>query len=179
VRAAEPGPVELVVSLFTGEAALFGEVLGRLRERFGPLEFLSEPMAFDQTEYYAMEFGASLVRRLVSFEEMRAMDELASIKIYTNGVEDDFLSKDGRRRINIDPGYLTLDKLVLASCKNFSHRIYLSDGVYAELTLVYARSGFRPLEWTYPDYAGERMTALLKEMRKRLAFKTKRGLRLG
>ena len=156
---------------------MFPEVLGRLRERFGPLDFLSGPIAFDHTDYYAGEFGGGpLKRKVASFEELVRSEDLSSIKIYTNGLEEGYRKDGGGRRVNIDPGYLCLERFILASCKNFSHRIHIGQGVYAELTLVYKDGEFRPLEWTYPDYGGAVLRRMLFRIRTRYAFRIGRGL---
>ncbi len=177
MKASEPEDANLVVSLFTGQKALFTEVLKGLVNKFGPPEILSEARDFSAVDYYAEEFGAGLGRKIVSFERLVPMTGLAGIKLFTNWLEDAF-AKDGKRLINIDPGYLTLERFVLASCKNFPQRIYLGGGVFADLTLMYSDNDWRTLEWTYPDYRDRGMMALLKEIRKRYAVKIKRGLRL-
>ena len=161
--------VKLAVSLIAAEEALFVRVLEALCARFGRMDFLSETAPFDQTDYYDEEFGENLKRRFVSFENQIPPDSLAQIKIFTNGVEDTFLRPDGKRRINIDPGCVSFERLVLASCKNFTHRIYLSMGVYADLTLIYSAGEFKDLQWTYPDYRGEVMKSWLKQIRARYA----------
>ncbi len=177
MKASEPEDANLVISLFTGQKALFTEALRSLENKFGPPDLLSEARDFSGTDYYREEFGTGLKRKIVSFEGLISMTGLAEIKLFTNGLEDDF-SKDGKRLINIDPGYLTLERFVLASCKNFPHRICLHGGVYADLTLIYSDNDFRTLEWTYPDYRDRGMTALFKEIRKRYAVKIRRGLKI-
>lgn len=178
MRARQPDPVKLVVSVFTASPSLFGEVFKRLTERFGPIDILSEPLPFTTTDYYDAEFGGGLTRKVASFETLIEPASLSEAKIFTNGLEDEYRAGD-KRRVNIDPGYMALEKFVLASCKNFSHRIYLKDGVWADLTLMYVADGFTTLPWTYPDYKEERMTGILKEIRKRYAFVLGRGLRFG
>ena len=173
----EPEPVKLVASIFTGETELFAEVLRRLQERFGPVDMLSEPMDFDHTDYYEEEFGPALVRRLASFDRLIRPEELPAIKLYTNSLEQEYLTEDGRRRVNIDPGYVSLERFVLATCKNHYHRIYLGRGVYADLTLVYRKGEYRPLEWTYPDYSEPHMRALIKQIRLRYAYRIGKGKR--
>ena len=177
--AAQTAPVKLVVSVFTAESALFSAVIGELARRYGQPDFLSETLDFGSTDYYREEMGFPLSRKLVSFESLIRPDGLSGVKLYTNGIEDVFLSADGKRRVNIDPGVLTLERFVLASCKNFTHRIYIGGGVYADLTLIYsATSGsFRALEWTYPDYAAPGMTGILKELRRRYALSLGMGAR--
>jgi hypothetical protein len=175
MRPGKVEPVKLVVSVFSREPELIQGVLKKLQKRFGKTDFLSEPFDFNLTDYYEDEFGKGLIRRVASFEDLIDPAELATIKLETNALEDSYLSSEGKRRVNIDPGYLTLERLVLASCKNFTHRIYLAKGVYGELTLVYRGGEYRPLEWTYPDYSGAHMGGLFNEIRKMYAEKIGRG----
>jgi len=135
-----------------------------LRGRFGPVDFESECVPFTQTGYYEKEFGSGLRRKFISFEKLIAPDKLAGIKLITNRIEA-ALSAGGRRKVNLDPGYLELAKFVLASTKDFSHRIYLAKGIYAEITLLYRSGAFRPLDWTYPDYRTEWYIETLEKIR--------------
>ncbi|MBI5644206.1 MAG: DUF4416 family protein [Deltaproteobacteria bacterium] len=175
MRQRKPDPVKLLISIFTGEERLFSEVLLMLKERFGEMDLLSERLDFPDTDYYEDEFGKGIKRKIASFDRLIGPEELSAIKVFTNGIEEG-LSKDGKRRVNIDPGYIALEKFVLASCKNFSHRIYLKDSVYADLTLIYEGRVYRALEWTYPDYKEQRMQDILMEVRKRYAFSLGKGL---
>ena len=175
MRPAKVDPVKLVSSVISGDPALMEVALGKLESSFGRLDYLSPILPFDRTGYYEAEMGRDLSRRIVSFEELIEPGELADIKLRTNSVEDDFLSQGGKRRVNVDPGYLTLHNLVLASCKNFAHRVYIGRGVYAEVTLLYRKDCYRPLEWTYPDYRDETMRGIFKEIRARYARRLGRG----
>lgn len=167
--------VKLVASLIAAEDALIIRTLDALSPNFGRMDFLSETVPFDRTGYYEEEFGGGLKRRLVSFEGLVPQDGLARIKLFTNGVEDGSRSPCGKRRINIDPGFLSLERLVLASCKNFTHRIYIGDGVWADLTLIYTAGGFKDLPWTYPDYRVDVMKSWLTRIRSRYAQQTGKG----
>ncbi len=169
--------MKMVASIFTGRRALFSEVLARLEERFGPVDFLSELLRFDYTDYYRREFGTGLKRRLLSFERLADPGTLAQTKLYTNGLEEEYLTGDGRRMVNIDPGYISPERFVLATCKNFAHRIYLGDGVYADLTLIYRGGDYRPLEWTYPDYREGYMRDILKRIRNKYLFQMRQDRR--
>lgn len=169
-RPKRPQPVKLVVSLVTGEKGLIKLVLMALQDRFGPIDLLTGRLDFNHTEYYNNEMGKGLFRKLASFDNLIDPGELPFIKVFTNSLEDRFLTTDGRRRINIDPGYISIEKMVLASCKNFGHRIYLRDGVYADLTLIYRGKDFQPLEWTFPDYAEGSLRRLLRGVRERYRF---------
>jgi hypothetical protein len=116
--------------------------------------------SFHHTRYYEKEMGSPLVRRLLSFSRLISLEDFADIKLCTNRIEER-LAEDGRRRVNIDPGYLVLERFVLATGKNYAHRIYLRKGIYADLTLVFRRGGFAPLPWTYPDYAEDEIRGFL------------------
>lgn len=160
-------PVKLFMSLFTGDAELMGVALRRLAERYGPVGFLSDQLPFDHTDYYREEFGGELFRKIVAFELLMEPEKLTGVKLATNALEDEFVGPTGRR-INIDPGYVVLDKVVLLSCKNFSHRLYLGEGVFGEVTLIYRRGkGFVPLDWTYPDYQSSGVLSILEDIRLR------------
>jgi hypothetical protein len=88
------------------------------------------------------------------------------MKLTTNRVEEEY-RQDGRRRINIDPGYISLERLILATGKNYTHRIYLSKGIYADLTLIFQKRSFRPLEWTFRDYATPEIIGFFNDLRKK------------
>jgi len=122
-----------------------------MRAKFGPCDYESASLYFTHTDYYQQEFGSGLKKAFVSFTRLIPPQRLSRIKIITNKIEER-LSRDGKRRVNIDPGYLDLSKVILATTKDFSHRIYLAGGIYAEVTLFYQAGGFKAWPWTYPDY---------------------------
>ena len=109
--------------------------------------------------------GQGLLRRFVAFETLVSQDLLADIKHKTIEMENKW-AVSGKRRINVDPGMLTAERLVLATTKNYTHRIYLGKGIFADLTLIYHRGGFKPLDWTYPDYKTQWSLDFWKEARK-------------
>ena len=119
---------------------------------FGPVILKSEPFTFTETDYYTDEMGGRLSRLFVGFERFIEKDRIADIKHATIDIERRIFSEGGGRDVNIDPGYLTSAKVVLPTTKNFQHRIYLRDGIFAEVTLRYRRDSFGGWEWTYPDY---------------------------
>ena len=104
------------------------------------------------------------MRHILAFERLVNPGELAAIKGQTNILETGWLD-NGHRRVNIDPGYVSLSELVLATTKNHAHRIYLADGIYAEVTLHYRDGVFRGYPWTYPDYSSPPYCALFGEIR--------------
>jgi hypothetical protein len=138
-----------------------------LAEKFGAMDFDSGEQYFEHTDYYEAEMGKNLKRRFVSFSALADPSELCAIKIFTNSVEEEFLFPGTpRRRVNIDPGLLSEPKLVLASTKNFTHRIYIGSSIWAEVTLRYIGDSYTTLEWTYPDYAKKDTIAFFNMVRK-------------
>jgi hypothetical protein len=143
--------VKLIVSEIYSDEGIRQRAESELVHNYDRIEFQSEKISFNFTEYYKNEMGERLTRRWLSFKEPIMPDRLAEIKVATNQIEEKF-SKDGKRKINLDPGYVSSSSLVLASTKNYSHRIYLKDGIYAEITLIYEHGNWVALKWTYPDY---------------------------
>ena len=167
-----PKPAKLVIGLIMKDRALFEPLGVELSAGFGSVDMVSSWMPFDYTTYYEPEMGTPLYRRLLTYQKLINQDELPEIKLRTNRLEQSF-SQNGRRRVNIDPGYLLYERFVLASGKNFSHRIYIGGGIYADLTLIYQRGGFEKLPWTYPDYADQPMLAFLAQVRNKYAVDLK------
>ncbi len=161
-----PDPVKLFASILAGEAALLNDAIRELAVRCGTPDYVSEVLSFDYTKYYAAEMGQSLLRRFVAFEGLIRPEELPAVKLETNHLEERF-SEGGARRVNIDPGYVAKQHFILATGKGFAHRPYIGQGIYADLTLVYRKETYRPLEWTYPDYSAERTIGMLNGLRKR------------
>ena len=163
-KSKEPLPVKLIASIFTVSGELLEEAKVRLSQEFGPIDYESELLPFDHTTYYAAEFGENLKRKFVSFAELVHPGKLAEIKLLTNALEMEW-AFGGKRRINIDPGYVSHSKLVLATTKNHAHRIYLGQGIYAEVTLHFRDGTFRAWPWTYPDYASPPLIAIFNHIR--------------
>jgi hypothetical protein len=170
----EPVPVKLVASLLSGSPGLLDKAGSALSRIYGPLDYQSALLPFEHTDYYTPEFGPGLQRRIVAFKRLVDPAGLPSIKHRTNELEW-ALAPGKLRAINIDPGYISLGKLVLASTKDHAHRLYLGQGVYAEVTLTYQRGRFRPWPWTYPDYAGEDYCAMFGELRQRYKEQLREG----
>jgi len=128
------------------------EVAETLEREFGRIVLKSEPFIFTETDYYESEMGERLTRFFVGFDRFIEKERIADIKQKTIDIERKRYSGGEGRNVNIDPGYLTSAKVVLPTTKNFQHRIYLQDGIFAEVTLRYRRNSFQAWEWTYPDY---------------------------
>ncbi len=165
----EPQPGKLVLSVLA--AADWWEISwpdyrAELVGRYGPVDYETPPVPFGHTAYYDSELGAPLFRRLLGFARLAPLDALVAVKLATNADERDHARPDGTRRVNLDPGLITLERLVLASGKNFTHRVYLGRGIWADLTLIYnKKTGWVVLPWTFPDYATEDMKRRLTELR--------------
>lgn len=165
-------PVKLIISFIFKENSIFNRTKLILQRRFGEIDFESQPFAFTHTDYYEKEFGKDLKRKFVSFKKLIPPQGLPKIKIVTNYIENK-MSKEGLRLINIDPGYIDLSKLVLASTKDYKHRIYLNQGIYAEVTLFYQNKSFNPWQWSYPDYKTGEYIAIFNQIREAYAQQIK------
>jgi len=158
-------PVKLFISLIIGEHAPLEDVEKQLVKKISKFDYGSEIMQFDKTDYYYKEMGQNLRRKFISFNNLIMPDKLADIKRITCDIEKKF-SLDGKRTINIDPGYIEQAKVILASTKNFYHRIYIGKGIYAEVTLHWQNGGFNKIfEWTYPDYQSDEYRNILNNIR--------------
>jgi hypothetical protein len=141
----------LFIGMIYPDPAILPRVEQTLRDEFGDPLLDSPVLRWDRSEYYKEELGWPLSRKFIFFKNLIDPEILADTKIRTNEMEDS-LSVNGKRRINLDPGYLTLAKVVLASTKNYVHRIYLKRGIYGEVTLYYQDGKFNPHLFTYRDY---------------------------
>jgi hypothetical protein len=160
-----PTPVKLIIGLIFKDEEFLKKTEGILRRHFKGIDYESPIIPFNYTDYYQKEFGIGLKKKFISFTKLIPSQQLAAVKVLTNKIETK-LSQKNCRKINIDPGYLTLAKLVLASTKDYSHRIHLDKGIFAEVTLVYQKNGFQPREWTYPDYRTAEYSRVFLEIRK-------------
>lgn len=146
----------------------------RLASRWGPDGFRSPEIPFTLSPYYDQELGTPILRSLRCFREPVDPSLLPEAKLFTNQVESD-LSRDGRRRVNLDPGLLFPSRLILATTKDRAHRIPLRDGIFAELTLLYEHGAWKSLPWTYPDYRTPEYAEALTRMRQIHRAWRKRG----
>ena len=163
-----PLPVKAIIGVLTAEPDLLPTVYTELTRHLGPIDYASELMPFTSTPYYAAEMGPDIQRQFISFEKLVDAGTLPKMKLFTNRVEQTFAVKGSEtdaRRVNLDAGYICLAKLVLASTKDHAHRIYLNEGIYAEITLRYYRKTFQPWEWSYPDYRLPAYIAIFNRIR--------------
>ncbi|MFH1102367.1 MAG: DUF4416 family protein [Pseudomonadota bacterium] len=164
-----PKPVKLIIGIFLKDKNLLKSISVRLVEKFGPLDMVSKWFPFDMTDYYRSEMGSPLFRRMFAFNALIRREDLAGIKLETNALEREYM-QSGRRTVNLDPGYLSREHFVLATGKNYTHRIYLGKGIYADLTLIYSKGAFQTLPWTYPDYAQGPVLNYLQSVRVKYVF---------
>jgi Domain of unknown function (DUF4416) len=161
-----PLPVKLVCALLYKEEIWSETALPDLSSEFGEIDYESESMEFNFTEYYFKEMGRPLYRKFVSFSKLIDPAELSGIKVWTNSLEEKYASTAGQKRVlNIDPGYLNLTAFILATSKNYAHRIYLGKGVFAQQELLFERRKIQTLDWTYPDYRSYEYQEILKKIR--------------
>jgi len=170
-----PKPVLLLMAVFSPDSSAFDWVRRRAEAKWGALALESETFPFETfTDYYAKTMGETLPKRLWAFERLIQPDRLPTIKRLTNDWEAEFKSfttSSADRPLNIDPGYIDLGKLILASTKDHAHRIYLSDGIFAETTLIYTQKQWKSLPWTYPDYQSTGYQTFLTQCREYLKSK--------
>jgi hypothetical protein len=164
-----PLPVKLVVGLLSGDPSLLPSLRARLAARFGPEEEILDPIPFTWTRYYEDELGPEQWRAFVSYEPLIPREDIVAIKRWTNELEAE-TAADGKRRVNLDPGYMTLGQFFLATTKDQRHRVYVRDGIFVEPTLYFENGAFHPFEWTYRDYRSEAYRRYFLAARAKLAY---------
>jgi len=167
-------PVKLMCGIIAARDEHFIRAEEKLAGLYGPIDSQSARFAFDLTNYYEVEMGPGLKRGFISFDRLIDPSGLAAIKIRTNGLEKEIAAEFGTDRqpgrrsriVNLDPGYLTAAALIMATAKDFSHRIPLQEGIYGHLEFLFTKTGIRRLDWTYPDFAQEGYQAYFLSLRR-------------
>jgi len=157
-------PEKLVMGILISAPEKREELFAELSLLWGPRDFQSAPLPFTFTDYYDAEMGRPIERQFVAFHDLVDPAGLADIKVRTNELEERFRDHGGRR-VNLDPGLIALPRFTLATTKENAHRVPLTGGIYAEITLLYGKGGFHPLPWTYPDFRSETYLSILNEIR--------------
>ncbi|KJJ83973.1 GTP-binding protein [Candidatus Omnitrophus magneticus] len=157
-------PVKLFVGLIFQNQHFADLAREELISLYGPIEEFSISFPFIQTDYYNEEFGLHLIRSFICFKNLSPAEDLWKIKIASNQIEEKF-SDSGKRVINIDPGYITPAKLLLFTTKDYSHRVYIGNGIFTEVTLYFQKGSFKAWPWTYPDYAIEEVIKYFNTIR--------------
>jgi len=154
-----------IVGILTSELDLVGSVEKLWPERLARVRCSMNPFPFNMSAYYEKEMGRGLLRTWLAFENQVGQDELVRFKHRAVALENEFVKPGAGRRINIDPGLVTLHSLLLTTHKNCGHRIYLGDGVFVEMTLIFQHQRFEPFSWTYPDYRLEGVIGFFSQLR--------------
>ena len=170
-----PAQVKLFCALLVAPAISLHEVETGLEQTYGTIVLRTAPLLFTQTTYYEREMGPHLARLYVAFDPLISVATLATVKHTTNRLEALWSTAQGQRRVNVDPGYLDLAKVVLASTKDHSHRLYIGNGIFAEVTLRYLQHTFQPWDWTYPDYRVPATLAFFQQLRERYKAQLRRS----
>lgn len=157
--------VKLIIGLISNDETLLNKIEAILEKRLNNrIDFKSETIDFTYTDYYNEEMGEGLKRRFLSFKRLVRPETIAKVKLLTNNIENKFCVR-GKRAVNIDPGYVDMAKLVLLSTKDYSHRVHIGKGIFAEVTLHYKDKHFNFWPWTYPDYKSEEYIEIFDKIR--------------
>ena len=167
----EPKPVKLIIGILAANYQCLHTAADALINKFGNADFMSNVWPFDKTGYYRDQTGSRILRQFVSIEQLIELARLAKIKHQTNKLEQKLAKTLGiplPRPVNLDPGIIEPSKLVLATTKNYSHRIYIGRKIYAEVTLIFDKGRWQPLDHTYPDYRQQCYFDFFEKVRTRL-----------
>lgn len=167
-------PVKLVLPVLFSDESLMSGAVSAFTAEYGEPDVVVEPFVFDYTHYYDAEMGLPIYRAFFAYRHLIYPEELVSVKKFSNNVEKMFAA-EGKRKVNLDPGYLTEAKFVLATTKDQQHRLYIGEGIYEELTLYYQDKEWKAWPWTYPDYAGARYREVMAQIRARYVSQLKSG----
>ncbi|MEQ8191198.1 MAG: DUF4416 family protein [Candidatus Eremiobacterota bacterium] len=147
-------PVKLFFGILFSSGKSLGEAEKELEELYGKIDYISPLFQFNLTDYYRCEMGPDISRVFYSFEKLISPDTIADIKLTSNLLEKKLSHNNGKRRINLDPGYMDYHKIVLASAKFGGQKIYTGKGIYADMTLWYEKGHYKSFPWTFLDFKG-------------------------
>jgi len=167
----EPNPVKLIIGILAANYHCLHTATDALSNEFGKVDFTSEVWPFDKTDYYKDQIGPRILRQFVSIKRLIDPGKLAKVKHQTNKLEQKLAARLGlplTRPVNLDPGIIEPSKLILATTKNYSHRIYIGKKMYAEVTLIFDKGRWRPQAYTYPDYRQQCYFDFFEKIRTRL-----------
>jgi len=146
-----PPSVKLIIGILFSEEERLDAALDKLEEKYGRIDLKSRRFHFNITDYYEDEMGKPIERLFITFDRLIQPDTIGRIKIQTNEIENQ-LAVDNKRKVNLDPGYMDYDKIILASAKYNGQKVYLYEGIWADLTLYYKDNAFHPYPWSFPDF---------------------------
>jgi hypothetical protein len=161
-------PVKLICGIIASEELIFKKAEQHLVPLYSSIDRASPLLNFNFTDYYEKQMGKNLKRKFLSFTQLLSPEKLSEIKLQTNKLEEDIKEelRASHRVVNIDPGYLTPSALIMATVKDFAHRIPLQQGIYAHLELLFSKKEVKLLSWTYPDYQTKEYQDFFREVRK-------------
>jgi hypothetical protein len=171
-----PKPAKLIIGILAADEECLTTALEAINANFGKTDLVSDVWPFDQTDYYKEQTGENILRQFVSIEKLVDPGKLAKIKLKTNKIEQKLAKQsasDLLRPVNLDPGLIEPSKLILATTKNYSHRIYIGKKIFAEVTLVFDKGAWRPFDYTYPDYRQDCYHDFFSKVRTRLVEQLK------
>lgn len=174
MKPSEPLPVKLFCGVLYSDETLVSKSRLSLIETCGEIDYQSDQYAFQISEYYRPEMGWPIYRVFWSFKRLISANEIARIKIDCNEIEDQ-LAVEGNRKVNLDPGYMDYDKIVLASAKYNGQKIYLNFGIYADLTLRYEKGNYYPYPWSFPDFKTGQYNQTFLRIREIFKVQLKKG----
>jgi len=172
----KPNPVKLITGILAADENYLNSAVDALAEQFGNIDLQSDVWPFKSTEYYKDQTGDNILKQYITFEKLIDPGQLAAIKHKTNQLEQQLAENSDTnlpRPVNLDPGFIEPSKLVLGSTKNFSHRVYIGDSMYAEVTLTYCRGKWQSYPYTFPDHTENRYHGFLTKVRDRLTKQLK------
>jgi len=167
----DPKPVKLIIGILAADRQCLHAAIEAIETKFRKIDLVSDVWPFDKTNYYKDETGKHILRQFVSIERLIRPGKLAKIKHRTNKLEQKLAARSALplpRPVNLDPGIIEPSKLILATTKNYSHRIYIGKKMYAEVTLIFNKGSWRPFDHTYPDYRQQCYFDFFDKVRKRL-----------
>jgi len=167
----DPNPVKLIIGILAADRQCLHAAIEAIEAKFGKVDLVSDVWPFDKTDYYKDETSKHILRQFVSIERLIDPAKLAKIKHTTNKLEQKLAAKSALplpRPVNLDPGIIEPSKLILATTKNYSHRIYIGKKMYAEVTLIFDKGCWQPFNYTYPDYRQQCYFDFFGKVRKRL-----------
>jgi len=147
----EAKPVKYFVGALFSSEELLKKSLENLEQKFSKIDLSSEDFPFNVTTYYNSEMGSPIFRRICSFSNLISPSYLADAKLISNSIEDRYRINN-KRKVNLDIGYMDYDKVVLASAKYGIHKIYIGEGIYADMALHYEKGKFSPYPWAFIDF---------------------------
>ncbi len=172
----DPRPVKLIVGILAADQNCLSAAIKTTKREFGEIDLISQVWPFDKTDYYKDQSGPDILRQFVSIDKLISPEILADVKLQANELEQklaDELSLSLPRPVNLDPGIIEPSKLILATTKNYSHRIYIGKKIYAEVTLLFDKGSWRPFEYTYPDYRQQCYFDFFSKVRSKLVEQLK------